>query len=365
MNSLIVGIERSAGDVQNAVFIVFNGDTCTVVRSAHNVESCACRLATYVVGNYASGVSVYINVHALYRQTFAQRHCAFVVQRVPVGTFHRTNDCSVDDSYRAVVFDCGNIFLLCIHRYCVSAKVKNDILSFGNCYRFIGIYKQCYGRAVTCVVNGFLQRMIANVVHNRYKGLLNNFQNSVFADFNRIAVDKFRVAGGNCEISTAYVVVSTGGDNAACKFTTRNGNCGNGCRAGFVLYVCFVESLTVGVCSQVLEFATADVYSDLSLCSVLTDCNCSACYRGTATVRSFGKVGFCGNNSVRNVQCAVAKFNCAIVTDNFATVHIEGTNTGMIDCSRTYHLATVYSNFGRQCIGTVVTYCGCLGCCNY
>ena len=64
--------------------------------------------------------------------------------------------------------------------------------------------------------------MIANVVHNRYKGLLNNFQNSVFADFNRIAVDKFRVAGGNCEISTAYVVVSTGGDNAACKFTTRN-----------------------------------------------------------------------------------------------------------------------------------------------
>ena len=207
--------------------------------------------------------------------------------------------------------------------------------------------------------------MIANVVHNRYKGLLNNFQNSVFADFNRIAVDKFRVAGGNCEVTATYVVVSTFRKHCACKRTACNFNYGNRCFACNVLYVGFVESLTVGVCSQVLEFATADVYSDLSLCSVLTDCNCSACYRGTATVRSFGKVGFCGNNSVLNVQCAVAKFNCAIVTDNFATVHIEGTNTGMIDCSRTYHLATVYSNFGRQCIGTVVTYCGCLGCCNY
>ena len=267
------------------------------------------------------------------------------------------------NAYRSVV---GHRCSAClVGRQCFAVEIQHYVFAFGNIYRFGSVFKQCNGFTGTRSTNGFLQRMIANVVHNRYKGLLNNFQNSVFANFNRIAVDKFRVAGGNCEISTAYVVVSTGGDNAACKFTTRNGNCGNRCFACNVLYVCFVESLTVGVCSQVLEFATADVYSDFSLCSVLTDCNCSACYRGTATVRSFGKVGFCGNNSVRNVQCAVAKFNCAIVTDNFATVHIEGTNTGMIDCSRTYHLATVYSNFGRQCIGTVVTYCGCLGCCNY
>ena len=270
------------------------------------------------------------------------------------------------NAYRSVV---GHRCSAClVGRQCFAVEIQHYVFAFGNIYRFGSVFKQCNGftgtRSIYCCLQG-------NVTYSVVQSNVLAFNNRCVAFFihrcrvQNTSVGKFRVLRSNSKFAVAYVVVHTFGNYTACKRTARNGNCGNRCRAGFVLYVGFVESLTVGVCSQVLEFATADVYSDLSLCRVLTDCNCSACYRGTATVRSFGKVGFCGNNSVRNVQCAVAKFNCAIVTDNFATVHIEGTNTGMIDCSRTYHLATVYSNFGRQCIGTVVTYCGCLGCCNY
>ena len=328
---LVVAVFHKRTEIVGAFLALANFHAC-IYRKVAVVEDCV------------PGITVCTRCSACFQTSAvhtAVQHCNAVVVQSGFSVRNVVHGAYALYRESAVVGDC----VLSVNvGDCLFVEVDCYFLSFGNNNAFGNVAKQRDCFPCGYCVNSRLQGNIAYSVVQSNVLAINNRCVAFFVHRCRVqntSVGKFRVLRSNSKFAVAYVVVHTFGNYTACKRTARNGNCGNRCSAGFVLYVGFVESLTVGVCSQVLEFATADVDGNGKFCGVLADCDSNTVNGCSTAVGLSSKVRRCADGTAVDIERSCTQLDTAFNADNLASVHRERASACLIDTNCRTDLSAV------------------------
>ena len=328
---LVVAVFHKRTEIVGAFLALANFHAC-IYRKVAVVEDCV------------PGITVCTRCSACFQTSAvhtAVQHCNAVVVQSGFSVRNVVHGAYALYRESAVVGDC----VLSVNvDDCLFVEVDCYFLSFGNNNAFGNVAKQRDCFPCGYFVNSRLQ---GNIAYSVVQSNVLAFNNRCVAFFihrcrvQNMSVGKFRVLRSNSKFAAAYVVVHTFGNYTACKRTARNGNCGNRCRAGFVLYVGFVESLTVGVCSQVLEFATADFDGNGKFCGVLADCDSNTVNGCSTAVGLSSKVRRCADGTAVDIERSCTQLDTAFNADNLASVHRERASACLIDTNCRTDLSAV------------------------